>query len=97
MPIPTDRGYVTIDDMADGSKRVEIYARRSASGRPTHLFATHTGCPRVVVESNAAFQRIGTSTHSTEPVEVSWDESSGLLYIRDPARIEELPECRRSR
>lgn len=92
MSIPTDRGYVVINDLVDGTKRVEVYARTSASGRPTHLFATHSNCPRVVVESSVSVKRIGGSAYSTEPVEVSWDESRNLLYVRNPARMENMPE-----
>ncbi|MEU2615151.1 hypothetical protein ABZ570_26765 [Micromonospora sp. NPDC007271] len=87
--IPTDRGYVMIGVLPDGSKKVDIYARRGAKGAPTHLFATHSGCNQVAIESRTRFERSGNSTYSVEPVEVSWDDVSKVLYIRDPARMED--------
>jgi hypothetical protein len=86
MTLPTDRGYVTIMDLDDGSKRVEIYARKGRSG-PTHMFAAYQQVPDVVVETDTRFDPWEAGSVSDEIVEVNYDPADGRLYVRDPADI----------
>ncbi|MFG1886107.1 hypothetical protein [Micromonospora sp. NPDC049102] len=69
---------------------MEIYARMSRSGLPTHLFAVHDSAD-VVVDSKAVFERAGADILSAEPMEVSVD-TDGKLYVREPLRMESLPQ-----
>jgi len=81
--LPTDRGYVAITETGDGTRRVDIFARRSATG-PTNVFATHNGQSEVVVTSKVPFEQNGKTAFSTEIVEVWYDEAANRLYVADP-------------
>lgn len=89
MELPTDRGYVAITELADGTKRVEIYARLSGSG-PTNLFATYSSCRDVAVLARAAFTQDGATSVSDEPVVVSFSSEENRLYVMDPAPTSNL-------
>jgi hypothetical protein len=80
--LPTDRGYVTITDIGDGEKQVNVYAKMTPNG-PSHLFASHTGLKIVLVQGEAGFTRHGRTRISGEPMEVSFNEEENRLYIKD--------------
>lgn len=90
MPQMNDRGYVTITELDDGSKRVEIYARNGVSG-PTHLVAAYSRCRDVAVETEASFQPWERgSVVSDDTVEVRFNEEDGRVYVQDPDDMSEV-------
>jgi hypothetical protein len=86
MPFPTDRGYVTITDLDDGGKRVEVYARMGRAG-PTHMFARYGWCREVLVETDTPFVPWEAGSVSDDVVEVNYDLATGQLAVRDPAEM----------
>lgn len=84
MALPTDRGYLAITELADGTKKVDIYARMSRSG-PTNQFATYSSVSDVAVLSRTPFLQRGATSVSSEPVEVSFSSEENRLYVMDPA------------
>lgn len=89
MALPTDRGYVTVTDIGDGEKQVNVYAKMTPNG-PTHLFASHTGLKIVLVQSTDGFTWQGRTRISRQPMEVSFNEEENRLYIKEIRAISTL-------
>lgn len=86
MPLQSDRGYVAITDLPDGTKNVNIYARSNKHG-PSHRFASYQGLRNVVVDSDVPFRTWEDGGLSDDVLEVTFDLEDGRLYVRDPADL----------
>ncbi|MCM4080889.1 hypothetical protein [Paractinoplanes hotanensis] len=84
--VPTDRGFVTITELPDGSKNVEIFAGRTGSTL-TSLFARHSGVDDVAVTPGTPLTRTGSVRTSQEVCEVYWDEEEQRLTVRRPVAM----------
>ncbi len=86
MPLHSDRGYVVITDLADGTKNVDIYTRSGATG-PSHLLASYGRLRDVVVETGVPFRAWAGRRLTDDVVEVSYNHEQGRLYVRDPVDL----------
>ncbi len=81
--VPTDRGFVAITELSDGTKNVEVFAGRTGS-KLTSLFARHSGIAEVFVAPGTPLARSGDIRTTHDVCEVFWDEDEQRLTVRQP-------------
>ncbi|MBA0126455.1 hypothetical protein H0B56_12970 [Haloechinothrix sp. YIM 98757] len=80
--MPTDRGYVTVTELAEGYT-VQVSGLPANGDCRPNAFAIHTGVPEIEVEAQAGLVRAQNCRYSVEPLEVFVAEDDGKLYIAD--------------
>jgi len=78
---PTDRGYVVLTELSDGSYNIDICDRVSPAGDPHKVYAKHVGVKDFVINSGAEFQERGSVRFSYVPLEVFVDVETNRLHI----------------
>ena len=81
--VPTDRGFVAITELPDGTKDVEVFAGRAGS-KLTSLFARHSGIDEVFVAPDTPLAGSGKVRTTYDVCEVFWDEAAQRLTVRQP-------------
>lgn len=78
---PTDRGYVVLTELSDGTYNIEICDKVSPVGDPHTVYAKHVGVDDFVISPSSTFHERGNVRFSDAPLEVFVDADSNRLHI----------------
>jgi hypothetical protein len=79
--LPTDHGYVVVEDQADGTKKV-IVCDGVTAGQPQNAIAIHFKCTSLRVHSGVRMERSAAGTAHTRKVVEVFAESRGVVHLR---------------
>lgn len=83
MPIPNERGYVTIAKTTAGTYDVAVHAALSKGGRPINPFAFYRHVD-MIVDSPLVLRRYAQQRYSDHVVQV-YPDAAGVIHVAEPA------------
>ena len=78
--LPTDRGFVVMRTMDDGTKKVMV-CDGVVGGEPKNVYAMHFRCTSVRVHPGVKMVNTETTSYTQQIIEVT-AESAGVVHLR---------------